>query len=104
MCVYGYTCEARCRHVASVYCMEFRHKYTTRHSPLSSILTNNFFHILWKKCRFVVRRVVTLVTLSRCHMGVTHVTRDRCDTERHEGRNGRNGYDWVQWVKWVQWV
>ena len=82
MCVYGYTCEARCRHVASVYGVEFRHKYTTPHSPLSSILTTIFFHILWKKCRFVVRRVVTLVTvvtLSRCHMGVTHVTRDRCD-------------------------
>ncbi len=79
MCVYGYTCEARCWLVALVYGMVFRHKYTTPHSPLSSILTNNFFHILWKKCRFVVRLVVTLVTLSRCHMGVTHVTRDRCD-------------------------
>ena len=38
---------------------------------------------------FFVGEVVTLVTLSRCHMGVTHVTRDRCD----RGRMGYDGYD-----------
>ena len=90
MCVYGYTYEARCRLVALVYGVEFRHKYTTRHSPLSSILTTIFPYFV-EKCRFVVRSVVTLVTLSRCHMGVTHVTRDRCDRERLEGSDGYDG-------------